>query len=197
MKRTQPSIRAIDLCRHKRLIRELRNLLNESKADEASSRAKAYRFLASIYLKPPKKELITKFLHEHPFSINSEEVKNLSEYLSQNKLTSPEMLEESLATEHLRLFGGVTRGYGPPPPYESVWKGEGRVMGTATADVLKAYAQAGVEPANHTTEPPDHIGIELGYLSHLCSKEADARRSNDVSGTRKYLHMEHEFLATT
>ena len=125
--------------------------MSESKADEASSRAKAYRFLASIYLKPPTKELITEFLREHPFSIESEEMKTLSEYLSQNKLTSPEILEERLAAEHLRLFGGVTHGYGPPPPYESVWRGEGRVMGATTDGGFE-----GVRQCRFGTSHPDH-----------------------------------------
>ena len=167
---------------------------NESEADEASSRAKAYSFLASIYLKPPTKETITKFLREGIFALDSKEMHALSEYQSQNKLTSPEVLEEKLAAEHLKLFGGIARGYGPPPPYESVWRGEGRVMGTATAAVLKAYAQAGLQLAETSTDPPDHIGYELGYLSHLCNKEAEARIENDSSGTRTYLHLEHEFL---
>lgn len=168
--------------------------MSESKANEASSRSKAYRFLALIYLKPPTKELITKFLREHPFSIESGEMKALSKYLSQNKLMSPEIFEERLAAEHTRLFGGVSREYGTPPPYESVWRGEGRVMGTATMNVLKSYGEAGVELADYTTEPPDHIGLELGYLSYLCSKEADALRNNDVRGTAKYMHSAQEFL---
>ena len=167
---------------------------NESMLDSASSRAKSYCFLASIYLKAPTKELISEFLRERPLSTESQGMKKLNEFLSQNRLKSAERLEEVLATEHLRLFGGVTHGYGPPPPYESVWRGEGRVMGATTVEVLRAYANAGVEPATQTTEPPDHIGLELGYLSRLCGKEADARRSGDVDGTAKYLQMEHEFL---
>jgi TorA maturation chaperone TorD len=162
--------------------------------ESASLRAKSYSFLASIYLKAATNELISAFLRERPLSTESQGMKNLSEFLSENRLKSVEQLEEVLATEHLRLFGGVTQGYGPPPPYESVWRGEGRVMGATTADVLRAYANAGLEPATQTTEPPDHVGYELGYLSHLCGKEADSRRSGDTVGTAKYLQMEHEFL---
>jgi TorA maturation chaperone TorD len=163
-------------------------------SDLASSRAKAYSFLASVYLQVPRKELITEFLNHPPFSIDSQGMKTLNEFLSHNKLTPPELLHERLGREHLRLFGGLAHRHSPPPPYESVWTGEGKVMGKATVNVLKIYGEARVELTTRTTEPPDHIGIELAYLSYLCTKEADARRSTDANATAKYLHMQYDFL---
>jgi TorA maturation chaperone TorD len=139
-------------------------------------------------------ELVREFLNHASFSIESEGTKILDEFLSHNKHTSPDLLYERLASEHARLFGGLAYGHSPPPPYESVWSGEGRVMGQTTVAVLKVYAEAGMEVTPHITVPPDHIGIELSYLSHLCSKEAEARRGNDADATAKYLRMQHDFL---
>jgi len=186
--------RNLQVTRTKGQIRVPRNLSNDSMSNLASSRAKAYSFLASTYLQVPTKELITEFLNHPPFSIESQGMKTLNEFLSHNKLTPPELLHERLAREHLRLFGGLAYGHSPPPPYESVWEGEGKLMGKAAVNVLKIYGEAGVELTAPTTEPPDHVGIELAYLSYLCSKEADARRSTDANATAKHLRMQYDFL---
>ena len=61
-------------------------------------------------------------------------------------------------------------------------------------NVVKMYGEAGVELAAGIKEPPDHIGIELGYLSYLCSREADAWRRQDVDSALKFLNMEEQFL---
>jgi len=173
---------------------ESQDLSNESLAKTASSRAKAYRILASIYLKPPTRQILAELLRELPLPVEFQGMKDLTEFLSQNTLMPPELLEENLAKEHLRLFGGVTPGYGPPPPYESVWSGEGKLMGKTTADVLRQYAEAGMEPGDHLANPPDHIGLELAYLSILCSKQAEAQSSNDVNLAEKYLNLETKFV---
>jgi TorA maturation chaperone TorD len=118
----------------------------------------------------------------------------LNEFLTRNKLFLPELLRERLAQEHLRLFGGLTYGRSPPPPYESVWRGEGKLMGKVTSSVLRTYNEAGMELASGTTEPPDHVGVELSYLSYLCSKEADAHRSCDSTEMARYSRMQYDFL---
>jgi TorA maturation chaperone TorD len=174
--------------------RSLLSLSSDPSVGAASSRAKAYRFLASIYLKAPTRQLIAEFLRKPSFSAESQGLKELGEFLSQNMSKSPELLEQDLAIEHLRLFGGMARGDGPLPPYESVWRGEGRVMGTATEKVLKAHAEAGVELTGRISEPPDHVGLELVFLSYLCEKENEARARNDAGDTVKCLHFEHQFL---
>ena len=166
---------------------------NDFVPNPASLRAGAYSFLASIYLGAPAKKLITELLRKRPFSIESQGMKILNEFLSQNKLTSPELLEK-LVTEHVRLFGGVSPGFGPLPPYESIWRGEGRVMSSVTTKVLQAYDEADVEPTTRLAEPPDHVGLELGFLSYLCNRENDARRNNDPKCAAKCMHMEYEFL---
>jgi TorA maturation chaperone TorD len=160
----------------------------------ASLRAKAYSFLASIFLEVPTKELIVESLKHPPLSMDSQGIKTLNEFLSQNELTPPERLHERLAREHLRLFGGLAHGHSPPPPYESVWRGEGKLMGKTTVAVLKAYGEAGVELTSGVKEPPDHVALELGYLSYLCGKEAEARMSNDAYGAARNLRLQYDFL---
>lgn len=171
-----------------------RNLPNETMSSLALLRAKAYGFLSWTYLQVPEMELVTKALSELSFHTESKGMKALHEFFSQNKHRSPEELHEDLMVEYARLFRGLRHGHGPLPPYESVWRGEGRVMGASTTDVVEMYGEANVELAANIREPPDHIGIELGYLSHLCDAEADAWKTGDVKGAVKCLRMEQQFL---
>jgi TorA maturation chaperone TorD len=175
-------------------MRAPRNMSTDSQPDFALSRAKAYSFLASVYLRPPTKEVIAGFMRRPPFPMESQGLKMLKEFLSRNRLTPPELLHERLAREHLRLFGGLAYGRTPPPPYESVWRGEGRLMGKVTESVLKTYGEVGVDLTAETTEPADHIGIELSYLSHLCSREAVVRGNCDTNAAASYSRLQYSFL---
>ena len=51
-------------------------------------------------------------------------------------------------------------------------------MGDSTMEVLKHYRKAGLEV--DIKEPPDHIAIELEYLSYLCALEAEALQDGDL-----------------
>jgi TorA maturation chaperone TorD len=166
----------------------------DSASDLASSRAKAYNFLASAYLQVLTKELIAEFLNHPPFSVKSEGMSKIEKFFTENRVKSPELLHDELNREYLRLFGGLPRDSGVPPPYESVWRGEGRLMGKTAMDVLKTYGDVGRGMTSRVSEPPDHIGIELTYVSYLCSKEAGARKSGDADAEIRYLRMQYDFL---
>ena len=86
-------------------------------------------------------------------------------------------LATRLATEHTRLFRGVREGYGPPPPYESLWR-EGRLMGDGTVNVARAYIEAGFEP-DPAWGPCDHLVDELSFLGALANAEEQAARFDD------------------
>ncbi|MCU7840657.1 MAG: molecular chaperone TorD family protein [Candidatus Thiodiazotropha sp. (ex Lucinoma borealis)] len=85
-----------------------------------------------------------------------------------------EVLSDRLATEHARLFRGLRKGYGPPPPYESLWR-EDRIMGDSTLAVAEAYSEAGFDD-NGPWGPCDHIAYELRFMASLCNAEAEAEQ---------------------
>jgi TorA maturation chaperone TorD len=85
-------------------------------------------------------------------------------------------LSQRLAVEHTRLFGGIREAYGPPPPYESLWR-EGQMMGETTVSVLKAYAAAGFQPDGYWG-PPDHLIEELRFMAALAHEEASVEGEN-------------------
>jgi DMSO reductase family type II enzyme chaperone len=87
-------------------------------------------------------------------------------------------LLESLRNEYDRLFEGP--GHVQVPPYESVHRKDvsemerGLLMGTATLDARRRYAEAGLAIAPDFTDLPDHIAVELEFMCYLCAKEAEA-----------------------
>ena len=78
--------------------------------------------------------------------------------------------------DHARLLGGLRPGYGPLPPYESVWRGEGRVMGETSRQVARAYAAAGARLDVPAGTPPDHVGFEVAFLAYLLHSRGEAER---------------------
>lgn len=97
---------------------------------------------------------------------------------------------QELQQEHARLFRGLSPRHSPPPPYESVYR-EGRLWGSVTAAVRRLYRQWGLEPGgDFCREPPDHLGLELQFMGHLCSCEQLAAQA----GGDKVLRAQRAFL---
>lgn len=75
-------------------------------------------------------------------------------------------------------------------PFQSVYvdvreiEGEpvkGLTMGASALLVQKAYAEAGFEVDSRRPLPPDHVGVELGFLAHLCEREREAWATGQTS----------------
>ena len=77
-----------------------------------------------------------------------------------------------LEGEYHRLFHTEL----PATPYESEYGPQRAARkGPTLADILGFYQAFGFRPAPAAAELPDHIGVELEFLSLLLMKEADAR----------------------
>lgn len=97
----------------------------------------------------------------------------LLEYLGSLDDSDYEGLRKRIATEYAELF------VGPRPPlaplYESVYVGAVRRLNTdVTMQVRKFYDQCGLVAVKRNTVPNDHIGLELEFMSQLCTREAEA-----------------------
>lgn len=58
-------------------------------------------------------------------------------------------------------------------PWESAWCSPDAQLGGDPAEAVRAaYAEGGFRPA--ARHEPDHLGLELAYLAHLCAAEAEA-----------------------
>jgi len=174
----------------------------------AEIRSRVYMLLSYFYLQRPNEDFVRKlkskeFMEILKFTSNHfeeeaypqimEGLKLIETYVNSIRELSEEEIALDLAVDFTRLFRGVKEGYGPPPPYESVWRGEGRVWGEWTQRVLKEYADSGIG-MDLFDELPDYIGIELKFMSLLCFKEAEAIKNNDAKVGLELQQLEKKFL---
>lgn len=84
---------------------------------------------------------------------------------------------EELQVAHAELFIGPFEL--KASPYGSTYLEKTRqVMGESTMEVKKHYQKAGLKV--DIKQPPDHIAIELEFLSFLCALEAEALHGGDL-----------------
>lgn len=174
----------------------------------AEARAKLYRLLSSVYIKPPDPDFL-KFLAEWVASVSGAEapfqllscqmrrgLKMLNSYFKRVGESSWQELGEAASVEFTRLFRGVKRHYSPLPPYESLYREDsGRVFGELTGAVRREYRRFGLELADGLGgEPPDHIGFQLDFMHFLCRQEAEAWGSANRDEALRFLLAGQEFL---
>lgn len=164
----------------------------------AEVRSKAYWFLSELYMEKPDKGLLKNLREKLPKVIKSLEYEPLKaefELLGNFLLKGDqEKIEMELAIEFTRLFRGIKKGYSPPPPYESVYMGEDRVMGETTLRVMDFYRKAGFGIIDEREGPQDYIGVELKFMSLLAYKEMMAWRKENREEALNYLKLQVEFL---
>lgn len=98
------------------------------------------------------------------------------------------------------------------PPYESAYRGryapgaahQGLLRGAhssgsigGVSDGLQAehfYAESGWEAPEEWAACPDHIGVELQFMAHLCALEADACRDRTVRAAESWRGWQRAFL---
>lgn len=107
-------------------------------------------------------------------------------------LSSSSGMAEALAREFTRLFCGIGESYGPPPPFESVYR-ESRLLGEISVAVMNFYAAAGFAEIQPETGPQDHISAELRFIALLCRREAQAWQSRDVDAALACLKQQTGF----
>jgi len=157
---------------------------------EAKRRAEALRGLAALYAAAPTAEWLARLVPLARAASDDDPVAEILAALRDE--TDLEAAAERLSIEHTRLFGGLQEGYGPPPPYESLWR-EGRLMGETTEAVARAYLAAGYRPSQEWS-PFDHLVEELLFLASLANGEhafAESGRDDEARWARE---RRHEFL---
>ncbi len=147
------------------------------------TRSLAYRMLARSLLVPPDAGY-TAELRDRGLALLREVVPTATSVADQvssivESLGDPPRVEP-LQVDFTRLMRGLRRRGGPPPPYESVYRGESGLRGDTARVVSEAYARAGIAIAGEfRSELPDHAGIELEFLGMLCELEAQTVRAGD------------------
>lgn len=151
--------------------------INLPQMGHARFRQVMYRLFAALFLYPDEtrlstlgttaKELLDQidFRESFPFSSSLE---LLLEALSILKMSD----ERAIRDEYNSLFSIKPQA----PPYESYYMDpEGQFRGWIAAKLEGEYNEAGLALSPTLNELPDHIAVELEYMSYLCDLEARAR----------------------
>ena len=160
----------------------------EALAGAAGNSSSVYAFLAAVFREAPSAPLLR--------NIRSAGLREaLAEAgLDSDVLAGPEDdLVEELAAEYTGLFCGPG---GHVAPYESVHAGNvgGALWGPETAEVRRYIEAAGFSYRPEYHGLPDHISVELDFMSATAAQESAAWRTGDVAAAANCLAFEREFL---
>jgi putative dimethyl sulfoxide reductase chaperone len=171
----------------------------------AQARGAIYRLLAQCFYAPTQ-ELVDELVRGPSAALLTSlltafQVGTLEEMLAPEKNgangsgPSGVSMLDALKDEYMRLFEGP--GHMQVAPYESVHRKDvsdmerGLVMGPATADAKRRYAEAGLALATDYHDLPDHVAVELEFMCYLCSKQVQA---GDAARDTTSLQAQREFL---
>ena len=114
-------------------------------------------------------------------------------YLESTKAFNDAELAERLGLDRTRLYRGVSPHYGPPPPFEALWIGEGETSGVLP-EMAKIYARSGFNLKPDVHERLDYIGIQMNYLEGEVMNEISLREAGDKEMVHMALGRERAFL---
>jgi len=160
---------------------------------EAESRGNMYRFLSTVYLRPPTKDLVRhiadmEFLDEVSSLFGEVAVADLKEFAATVTIADSGKRLASLKQEYMDLFAVPTGRY--TTPFEDVHWGKtvdgkqnrGPLMGERAIAVRRIYRGAGAEMDRENKELPTHIGVELSFMNFLCEREVEALQNEEGGG---------------
>lgn len=154
------------------------------------ARAARYKLLAAAFAYPDPPMLAE--LREGRWPDFEDDSDALSRPLAAFRAACAQADLASLQEEHSVLFDRQVRC----SPYESSY-GDGRRLGgkpVELADIAGFYTAFGLEPSSSHPEMPDHIALELTFMSALCLKEAYALFHSLVEGREVTREAQRGFL---
>jgi putative dimethyl sulfoxide reductase chaperone len=180
-----------------------------AEAERAASRGRDYGFLAWLLLETPDAPFLGRMLDADMGAylaslatgggIDALILAGLEEmrgWLRAHADRPPEELRQELAVQGTRLFKGIAPGYGPPPPYEAVYRRPGAGVDADTLLSLRGfYREAAAELPSPSRERLDHLGLELDFMRFLCEEEGRLWRSDNAREASRYRQLERQFLA--
>ena len=160
-------------------------------ARTAMERAKLYGLLANLFRREPGPDLLNQLRDPGFHDLLSETGIDLGDEFFSDPLDD---VRDRLQVEYTFLFLGPGKHISP---HESVQlkRGRGILWGEETSIVKQFMAAAGFDLDETVNEIPDHIGVELEFLSHLSTKEAEAWQAGDQEEAAAALGWQHRFVS--
>lgn len=152
----------------------------------------AYRILSAC-LYPPSSD----WREEKLFGYLKEALEVIAPAVAERAIAMKESLaaigEAELAVTHARLFVGPFSL--EAPPYGSFYlEPEKKVMGETTVAVRRYYSEAGLVLDEDFSELPDHMAVELEFLSYLLQRATEAAIQRDDNAVAMWTEKRAGFL---
>ncbi len=156
-------------------------------------RENSFRLLSACFYEP-QKDL---FIDENLFGNLTEFLKTVCpdavEFSSDMGKSILNSSEEDLRVEYAKLFKGPFELLAAP--YGSVYLDEGRrVMGDSTMEVIELYEKEGLARSDDFKDLPDHITVEMEFMSFLIYKEIEFLQKSDINAAREFADKQEVFL---
>jgi len=149
--------------------------------------------LAACFYEPDKSLLLEEQVCENLRDLLQKWTPGAAKAANDMNLSLKICTQDRLSIDHAALFVGPFELIAAP--YGSVYKEKNRqIMGESTIDVLRFYQYADLSV--DIKEPPDHIAIELEFMSYLCTKEAESIRDGNQEETNKFRNIQTQFFQT-
>ncbi len=132
----------------------------------------AFQFLGSVFSAAPAEDLVRRLgdedlLAEWPLPSEDPDVRTGLALLREDCASPGAVRLAPLVADYGRLF--EVPGDAFVRPWESVYRGEEHLLLDRESDEVGAwYRRFGMEVPSADTEPPDHLGLELRFVAHLC-----------------------------
>lgn len=79
------------------------------------------------------------------------------------------------------------------PLFESVYK-EGKLFQDSTFQIARLYDEAGIKLGTEFKLPPDHIALELEFMSYLIYQEIEAVKTGNADNEEMALRLQNETM---
>ena len=172
-----------------------RQTLNDRRAD-AEVRSRTWWLLSRFYLERPEPAFLAELAAAFAAGAGAggagagDDIAALLETL--RDAGSPAVTQR-LCVEYTRLLRGLREGQGPPPPYESVYRGY-TPGGDLTLAVRHRYRDAGFGDVEPRVGPQDHVAAELRFLALLALREGEAWHAGDIEAALRRVAQQQGFL---
>lgn len=156
------------------------------KAEECKKIGAVYKLLSKVFIREVDTQFLTQLRTPYFYECLKDAGLNLGdEFFSQQE----EGLIEALAVEYAGLFIVPGDSFAP---YESVYVEE-RLYGNTSQQIEEFYQKCHIHVADEKLMP-DHIGLELDFMSYLKQKQADALENRNEEEALRWIGIQKEFM---
>lgn len=174
-------------------------------SDLQRARQHLYGFLAAALLNRPDPQMLEGLLSEPAMAALQTAFPGHPAAARLVRLAAAYRQGDQAAEEFLLDYEALFRvpGDAYTHPYESAYLGAGerdQPIGRPSLNagrlrmVVAAYQSQGLSPSEDFDEPPDHIGVQLDFMSCLCGMAVEALDAEDTHRVLELLAAQESFL---